>query len=245
METPMKKLTFPVAAALAAVALASCSTQSPQTPSPSPETTPTPFVAENGDAWMQAINGEDLDALGTLVEESGALAIIDGRTALQIAADAANAEAVALLVDAGADLDARDTRERTAWTALHFAANSDCGPCVATLIAAGADSDAKDRFQPGRAPIHVAASVGATEALTALLDAGIEVDSFDNGSGHALMWAAYYGQTEAAQVLLDRGADPTIVDGSGNNASTRAAGQGHEELAALLAEAIEGWDSGA
>jgi ankyrin repeat protein len=107
------------------------------------------------------------------------------------------------------------------------------------LIDAGADPDVKDRFQPGRAAIHVAASVNSTVALAALLEGGVEVDALDNGSGHALMWAAYYGQTEAAQVLLDHGADPTLVDGSQNNASERAAGQGHDELAALLAAAIE------
>jgi 26S proteasome non-ATPase regulatory subunit 10 len=184
-------------------------------------------------------------ALGALVDAAGALAIIDERPALHIAADAANGEAVALLIERGADLNARDARDRTSWTALHFAANSDCGPCIDALLAAGADPDVKDRFQPGRAAIHVAASVNATRALAALIDGGVAVDALDGGSGHALMWAAYYGQTEAAQVLLDYGADPTLVDGSGNNPSTRAAGQGHDDLAALLASAIEQWESAA
>lgn len=233
-------IAIPVAA-LAIATLAACSAPATPTSSAVPDVSPTPFTATNGEEWTTAIVSGDIDALTSLVDEYGALAIIDERTALHIAADAANPEAVALLVEAGADVDARDARERTNWTAIHFAANSDCGPCIDVLLEAGADPKDKDRFQPGRAAIHVAASVNATEALAALLNGGVEVDALDNGSGHALMWAAYYGQTEAAQFLLDHGADPTLTDGSGHNPSTRAAGQGHDALAELLADAIEQW----
>ena len=228
-------------AALAIATLAACSAPTPPSNATSPVASPTPFTATNGEEWTVAIVSDDMETLTALVDEYGALAIIDERTALHIAADAANVEAVALLVEAGADLEARDARERTNWSAIHFAANSDCGPCIDVLMEAGADPNAKDRFQPGRAAIHVAASVNATEALAALLNGGVEVDALDNGSGHALMWAAYYGQTEAAQFLLANGSEPTLTDGSGHNPSTRAAGQGHDALAEILADAIEQW----
>lgn len=239
----MKTFTTIAMVAVVAATLAACSAQSPAVQSAEPEPLPTAFVATNGAEWTAAIEAGDIDALTSLVDEYGALAVIDGRTALQIAADAGNAEAVVLLAQSGADLTARDERDSSAWTAMHFAANSDCGPCVEALIAAGEDPGRKDRAQPSRAPIHVAASVGATEALVALLDAGVDVDSLDGASGHALLWAAYYGQTEAAQLLLDHGSDPTLVDGSTHNASTRAAGQGFDDLAALLAASIEEWES--
>lgn len=235
------KIPAPVSVTLLAATLAACSAEAPSL-SGEPQPAPTDFVATNGDEWTAAIESGDIEALGALVDAQGPLAVIDDRTALQIAADAANADAVALLVERGADMRATDKRERAAWTAMHFAANSDCGACIEALLAAGDNPTRKDRGQPGRAPIHIAASVGSLNALRALLDGGVEVDLLDGGAGHALMWAAYYGQTDAAQLLLEYGSDPTLVDGTRMNASERAAGEGHDELAALLAEAIVAWE---
>lgn len=231
-------------------ALAACSAAAPAasptgTPitSSSPSASPTPYVVAEASEWTTAMESDDTQELSALIDATGPTAIIDGRPALSIAADAGNADAVAILVEAGADVEIRDERERSKWTALHFATNANCVPCMETLIAAGADPLHRDSFFPARGPMHIAASVGAIDALELLLASGVEVDTFDGAGGHALLWAAFKGQTDTAVFLLEQGADPTIVDGSRNNAAQRATGAGHEELGLLLEEAIDDWQA--
>ena len=93
-----------------------------------------------------------------------------GGTPLHIAASwNGNPAVLTALLDAGADLDARDKWE---WTPLHWAAAWNDNPAVpAALLDAGADPNARN--EKDRTPLHIAAKWNGNSAvLEALLEAG-------------------------------------------------------------------------
>ena len=90
------------------------------------------------------------------------------RPPLHRAAAEGDSEALAALLEAGADADARD---EDGVTPLHLAASPDI---VEALLNAGADVDA--RPSNGRTPLHYAMLEGNGEVLDALLEAGANAD---------------------------------------------------------------------
>ncbi len=91
----------------------------------------------------------------------------DDRTGLHHAATAGHVEVLSILLEAGADHDARSSRERTA---LHDAASAGKHEAIAVLLSAGASIDATD--QDGRTPLHLATQLGSVDAVDALLRGG-------------------------------------------------------------------------
>ena len=94
-----------------------------------------------------------------------------GRVALHGASSNAGVEVAAALLDAGADLEARDESGRTA---LHRAvlARNDPVPIVSLLVRAGASVDVVD--DDGRTPLHLALDRGTHAIVERLLEAGGE-----------------------------------------------------------------------
>ena len=109
--------------------------------------------------------------------------IYAGDTPLHMAAAAFNREIAKLLIDAGADLRARNRRGAEP---LHYAADANHwdpqrqAATIACLISAGADPNAKDKS--GVAPLHRAVRTRSGEAVKALLDGGAD-PALPNGSG--------------------------------------------------------------
>ena len=129
----------------------------------------------------------------------------DGMTALHWAASRGDAGQVAMLVYAGARLEAA-TRNGN-YTPLHLAARGGRAAAVKALLKAGANAKAVTTAG-GATPLHFAAGIGSTESITALLEAGAEVDVREGAWGQTpLMWAADYDRVEAVKLLLARGAD--------------------------------------
>lgn len=75
---------------------------------------------------------------------------------------------------------------------------------VTRLVAAGGSPLARDEF--GMIPLHIAARKGNTEAVLAMLDHGVAVDTRDKQGWTALHHASWCGFDETMTLLLQWGA---------------------------------------
>jgi ankyrin repeat protein len=146
------------------------------------------------------------------------------------------AQAIALLLDSGARVDARRNDGRTAYA---MAVNSGQTEIAALLETRGAATDlaAIDRFMgacaaadagqlhrllaeaPRIAPppederlLPDLASEHRTPAVLALLAAGVPVDAHGEAGATALHWACWKGYADLVKVLIEHGASMTIED---------------------------------
>jgi ankyrin repeat protein len=170
-------------------------------------------------------------------------------------------DTLAFLIDAGADVNARnrrgttplhwavhdeakvrvllkhgagvDARQAEGRTPLYQAASLGNGaPIVRLLLAAGADPNVP--LVNGRTPLMAAASRGDVEAIGLLLDAKAAID-VRNGAGEtALILAAGDGNPQAVRLLLDRGADPRTRTKRNETALGNAGTTGNAETIRLL-----------
>lgn len=171
---------------------------------------------------------------------------------------ARSAEAVRLLLNAGADVDAIGIPNRLGLkggsTALMRAAGQGRQSVVAALLQAGADHRWRDAN--GHGPLLFAAHREHSETVALLLDAGAEVgfneavllgdsalvrqflaDGMDLNAGamqEALQWAAKAGQTHIVALLLDKGAAVDCTDEWGETVLMQAASYGRAETMRLL-----------
>jgi uncharacterized protein len=133
----------------------------------------------------------------------------DGMTALHWAATRGDATQVAMLVYAGARVEAL-TRNGN-YTPLHLAARGGRAAAVKALLKAGANAKVVTSAG-GVTPLHFAAGIGSMESITALLESGATVDARESAFGQTpLMWAANYDRVESVKLLLQHGADIKAV----------------------------------
>lgn len=128
-------------------------------------------------------------------------AVFGGRTLLMEAAEAGQAEAVAVLLESGADPMLRDSHGETA---LHLASRTPSLALVHRLLGAGADPGAVT--VEGGTPLLLAGYFGDPAVAEALIDAGAPLDQPDEQGFTPLLAACYEGRTEVVKVLLARGA---------------------------------------
>ena len=112
-------------------------------------------------------------------------------------------DCVRLLLDAGAELEAKTLTNRTA---LHVAATAGNEACLRLLLPRGADVDMPDT-QRRALPLHFAAGAGHAACVAALLDAGAFVNARGQRSCTPLAEVASSKRTDVAFTLLWRGAD--------------------------------------
>lgn len=136
-----------------------------------------------------------------------------------------DAALVALLLDAGARLDAIDDVDSSILdNAAHFGQNAD----GLRLVLARASSQDLEAWR--RAPaLAWQARSGLPEMVRVLLDAGFDPNARDDFETSALERAAENGRADIAQMLLDAGAAPTL------DALDIALYRGHRDVAALVA----------
>ena len=134
----------------------------------------------------------------------------DGITALHLAAEQGDVEAVQALIDAGADVGAGTRIGR--YTPLHLAARGGHGVVVTLLLEAGADPLAATT-NSGATALHLAAgAVRGHEAVAALLEHGADPNALEaSASQTPLMFAAAANRAESIAVLLAGGADPGLA----------------------------------
>ena len=133
---------------------------------------------------------------------------------LALAARRGWAEGVQILLDAGADIQARDRRGRTV---LMSALQSRNVETVLELIEKGAEVNARDNVG-GTALSRAAGPFGNAEVLKALLATKAEVNVADNNGMTPLLWAARYGDAERIELLLGAGAKLDARDKNGLSA---------------------------
>lgn len=118
--------------------------------------------------------------------------------ALLAAATQGDAGLVQAALDAGADIEARDSRGRSA---LLLATHHNRIEAARRLIAAGADVNARDAISDS--PFLYAGAEGRNEILTMILEAGADLASTNRYGGTALIPAAHHGHVKTVEILLD------------------------------------------
>jgi uncharacterized protein len=216
-------------------------------------------------ALVGAIRSGDVDGLKRLLGEDAELARVgivscsDGRESvrspLHIATDwpghfPNGAKTVGLLVDAGADPNARFVG-RHSETPLHWAASSDDVAVLDALIDAGAAIDADGGVLGGGTPLADAVAFGQWRAARRLLEHGASATLWqaaalgltqrvaqEDGSAEEItnaFWCACHGgQRETAELLLERGADINWIGHDGLRPLDAAVRSGADELAGWL-----------
>ena len=169
------------------------------------------------------------------------LACVGCTPALHQAVKTGDADRVRQLLDAGADVNVRESsKERLQWTALHWAAFRGDKEIAALLISRGAELDAEDLYYS--TPLYLAAERGHPEVVRQLIAEGADVNvkssSLDYTPLHRAAWgmvgdpAASY--KEIVDVLIARGAEINARDNDGRTAFDQATWSDNGETAALL-----------
>jgi len=130
--------------------------------------------------------------------------------ALSYAAYQGDTNGVVLLLDKGADVNAKDNYGATLLMRVAMTGHTNT---VELLLDKGANVNAKDNF--GKTALMSAARIGNVETIKLLLDKGANVNAKDDLGETALMSAAESGDTNAVAILLARGADINAVDADG------------------------------
>ncbi|KAM7217653.1 hypothetical protein V8F06_007037, partial [Rhypophila decipiens] len=153
-----------------------------------------------------------------------------GMTGVHVAAYFGVGEAVAELLKAGADVNAKANDGRTP---LYRASGNGHDSVVQQLLAAGADVNAKDN--DGRTPLHEASGNGHDSVVQQLLAAGADVNAKANYGGTPLHWASGNGHDSVVQQLLAAGADVNAKEANdGGTPLHGASGNGHDSVVQQL-----------
>ena len=215
-------------------------------------------------AVIAAVRTRDRATLETLIAADPALVTstdAGGSTPLHHAAGFGAIDSLALLIDKGADVNAKNRRGSTP---LFWALQDEAK--VRLLLSRGAT--AKMKQVEGRSPVYQASLLGngfpvlrllldnggdpnvATlngltalsgaalrgdvDAMRLLIDKGATVDAKNGAGATALMAAATNGSPAAVQFLLERGADPHVRSKLGETPLGNAAGAGNAATVKLL-----------
>jgi hypothetical protein len=152
-----------------------------------------------------------------------------GSTALEEAVKYGNREMVRVLLDAGADINARNGSAQTPLMMMDDDASEEL---VWDLIGAGAKVG--DRDEDGDTALILATEWSEPEVLRALIQGGAKINARNKAGESALMKAAEGGKLESVRLLIAYGAKINAKNDDGETALKLAQDNNHEEVAGLL-----------
>lgn len=218
------------------------------------------FYTENG--FFKAVAKGDLELVDKYFAHGGkekwiALKGDAGKTALHYAAEAGQTAAIKKLLEAGADIEAKDDNNATP---LGAALMSRQLAAMKTLVEAGADTKASTQHgsllmtaigyyfeagfnyllekNPGAdfdKPLREAMRHYYTDMVNAMLKAGAAPEKSDVGQA-LLIYAADRDDLALATEMVRRGVDINAQNGNGSTALHRAAYHNHPNIAFFLLE---------
>ncbi|KAF3000418.1 hypothetical protein E8E14_003471 [Neopestalotiopsis sp. 37M] len=154
----------------------------------------------------------------------------DGSPALSVAARHGDILMIVLLLNCGADIEARDDNGRTAF---FTAARQGQLPVLEFLLLEGANIEAKDH--QGATSLFMAAETGRTSILEWLHDSrGANIHTKNHDGMTPLMIAAKQGNSTSVEFLLDRGALIEAKDKNGWTPLHWAVFNGHDDVVRIL-----------
>ena len=156
----------------------------------------------------------------------------DGSTPLHLASYGCHLGIAKMLVDKGADINAKSNG---GWTPLHEAAKGieeKRESTVRYLIQSGADVNAKSEW--GQTPLHEAARFGYTDAVKVLIEKGADVNAIDNFGATPCHGAVKEFHEDTIVVLMQHGAKTDIKDDNGITVESNARRHGCDNLNDLL-----------
>ena len=192
-----------------------------------------------GDNWWNAVANGDSATVARLIGEGAAVDLRDGRgrTALLLATHANRVELARVLIEAGADVNAKDSIQDSPY--LYAGARGHDAILELTLTH-GADLTSTNRY--GGTALIPAAERGHVETVRRLIAAGVDVDHVNRLHWTALLEAVILGDDgprhqRIIELLLAAGADPARADGDGVTALAHARRRGYAGIAAILQRA--------
>ena len=151
-----------------------------------------------------------------------------GSTLLHHAAGFASIETIKLLLDAGADVNAKNGRGAQP---LHWAIHNHAKARL--LVSRGANVNAKQ--VDGRTPLFLAASLPTAQStVRLLLEHGADPTLTTSNGETPLMVAAARANVDTLALLINKKADVNAKNGAGETALMLAAGNGNPKAVALL-----------
>jgi len=150
-------------------------------------------------------------------------------TLLHLAAWNNEHELVKLLLEFGADVNAKNIR---GWMPLHIAVQENAAEAARLLIEHGASVNAKD--EDGLTPLHGAAGQNAVGVAQLLVARGADVNAKSKNGRMPLHTAVLENAAEAARLLIEHGASVNAKDENGLTPLHDAAGKNAVDVAQLL-----------
>lgn len=201
---------------------------------------PSPDEVTRYQGLHAAAHSGDLATIERLVKAKADLNARDpyGRTPLHVATHARKAEAVRMLMRAGAN---HAMLEHDRYDAVTIAAVADDEPTLRVLLAEGASAKLITSRYDGTALI-AAAHLGHAGVVKQLVEAGAPLDHVNNLHWTALIESVVLGNggprhTETLRLLVQAGANLQLADRNGNTPLRLAKGRGYRAMVEILEKA--------
>lgn len=195
-----------------------------------------PGFGEEAIMLIDAVRGGDLSQIRTALPTADLEARDErGRTALLIATQANSVDIARVLIEGGADVNAKDGMKDTPF----LYAGAEGRDEILKLILAAGKAKLDDTNRYGGTALIPAAHHGHPRTVSILLEAGLDVDHINNLGWTALLEAVILGDggpiyQEIVGLLMDAGARQ-IPDRDGVTPLEHARGRGFDAIAERIA----------